>query len=64
MSRATLKDVAERSGVSITTASHVLNEVPGKRIKAQTRERVLRVAEELMYRPNELARGLRQSGAA
>jgi|tagenome__1003787_1003787.scaffolds.fasta_scaffold20877942_2 LacI family transcriptional regulator len=59
MSRATLKDVAELSGVSITTASHVLNEVPGKRIKLQTRERVLRAAKELMYRPNELARGLR-----
>jgi len=59
MSRVTIKDVAERSGVSITTVSHVLNDVPGKRVNPQTRERVLRVAEELLYRPNQLARGLR-----
>lgn len=59
MSRATMKDVAEQSGVSITTVSHVLNEVPGKRVNPQTRQRVLRVAEELLYRPNKLARGLR-----
>src|SRR5689334_9164071 len=59
VARITMKDVAERSGVSITTVSHVLNEVPGKRVNAKTRERVLQVAEELLYRPNPLARGLR-----
>lgn len=59
MSRATMKDVAERSGVSVTTVSHVLNEVPGKRVNPKTRERVLKAAEELLYRPNQLARGLR-----
>ena len=59
MSRATMKDVAERSGVSVTTVSHVLNEVPGKRVNAQTRARVVAAAEELLYRPNQLARGLR-----
>jgi LacI family transcriptional regulator len=57
--RPTIKDVAEQSGVSITTVSHVLNEVPGKRVRQETRERVLRVADELLYRPNRLARGLR-----
>ncbi|HET9647901.1 MAG TPA: LacI family DNA-binding transcriptional regulator [Microlunatus sp.] len=59
MSRTTMKDVAERSGVSVTTVSHVLNEVPGKRVNPDTRRRVLQVAEELLYRPNQLARGLR-----
>jgi LacI family transcriptional regulator, galactose operon repressor len=59
MARATIRDVAERSGVSITTVSHVLNEVAGKRVSAKTRERVLLVAEELRYAPNQLARGLR-----
>jgi LacI family transcriptional regulator len=54
-----MRDVAQRSGVSITTVSHVLNRVPGKRINAQTRSRVLQVADELLYRPNQLARGLR-----
>ena len=57
--RATIKDVAERSGVSITTVSHVLNEVPGKRVSPTTRARVLKAAEELLYSPNRLARGLR-----
>ena len=30
--RAKIRDVAERSGVSIRTVSHVLNDVPGKRV--------------------------------
>jgi LacI family transcriptional regulator len=59
MARATIRDVAKRSGVSITTVSHVLNEVPGKRVSSQTRARVQKVAQELLYTPNQLARGLR-----
>ena len=59
MPRSTIRDVAEQSGVSITTVSHVLNDVPGKRVSPETRERVLKVAEDLRYRPNRLARGLR-----
>ena len=57
--RATIKDVAERSGVSITTVSHVLNDLPGKRVSPATRARVRRAADELLYRPNRLAKGLR-----
>src|SRR5689334_3332666 len=37
---ATIKDVAARAGCSVTTVSHVLNEVPGTRIKESTREKV------------------------
>ena len=59
MTRATIRDVAERSGVSITTVSHVLNDVPGKRVSPKTRKRVLQVADELLYTPNQLARSLR-----
>lgn len=59
MARATLRDVAERSGFSITTVSHVLNDVPGKRIPDSTRERVRAAAVELAYTPNRLAQGLR-----
>lgn len=59
MNRVTLRDVAARAGVSVTTASHVLNEVPGKRILAATRDRVQAAAVELDYRPNRLAQGLR-----
>ena len=55
----TIKDVASLAGVSVTTVSHVLNEVPGKRIHPETRERVKVAAAELSYSPNRLAQGLR-----
>ncbi|MER5210267.1 LacI family DNA-binding transcriptional regulator [Streptomyces sp. NPDC002838] len=54
-----IKDVAAAAGVSATTVSHILNEVEGKRINAETRQRVLEAARELGYAPNTLARGLR-----
>ncbi|MCR3752234.1 LacI family DNA-binding transcriptional regulator [Lentzea californiensis] len=61
MKRIGIKDVAAAAGVSATTVSHILNAVEGKRINAETRATVLRVADELGYRPNKLARGLRTS---
>lgn len=57
--RARLRDVAERAGVSQTTVSLVLNDRPGSGISVETRDRVLRVAREMGYRPNLTARGLR-----
>jgi LacI family transcriptional regulator len=57
--RVRLKDVAERAGVSQTTVSFVLNERPGSGISVETRDRVLRVAREMGYRPNAAARSLR-----
>jgi LacI family transcriptional regulator len=53
----TIRDVARRAGVSLSTVSQVLNGRPGY-ASATTRERVLEVARELGYRPNALARGL------
>ncbi len=55
----TIRDVADAAGFSVTTVSHVLNDVPGKRIAEATRIRIREVAEELNYRPNRLAQGLR-----
>ena len=52
-------DVAARAGVSVTTVSHVLNEVPGKRIRRETRDRVRQAADELGYVLNGVARSLR-----
>ena len=46
---ATLKEVAERAGVSQSTVSRLLND-PSFSIKEETRRRVLRVCEELGYR--------------
>jgi DNA-binding LacI/PurR family transcriptional regulator len=54
---ATIKDVAKASGVCPATVSQVLNN--GSRpVRPETRERVLRLARELNYRPNAVARGL------
>ncbi|MCD6122783.1 MAG: LacI family DNA-binding transcriptional regulator [Spirochaetales bacterium] len=53
-------DVAARAGVSRTTVSFVINNSPGKMISEETRQRVLKAAEELGYEPNEYARGLAQ----
>jgi LacI family transcriptional regulator len=58
-SKVTIRDVAERAGFSTTTVSHVLNNVPGKRIPDSTRTLVKAAADDLGYRPNRLAQGLR-----
>ena len=56
LTRASIRDVAERAGVSITTVSHALS---GKgRLSPSTRERVRQVADELGYEPSVHARGL------
>src|SRR5690349_15114640 len=53
------KDVAALAGVSRTTVSFVLNGVENIAIPDETRERVMRAADELGFRPNALARSLR-----
>lgn len=54
----TIKDVAQRAGVSITTVSYVLN---GKgHISEATRRAVLAAVEELNYHPNAHARHLKK----
>ena len=56
--RVTSKDVAELAGVSRTTVSFVLNNVPGVQISAETRQRVFKAAKELDYVPDAAARAL------
>jgi LacI family transcriptional regulator len=51
-------DVAELAGVSRTTVSFVLNNVPGMRISEETRQHVLEAARKLDYHPNASARRL------
>jgi DNA-binding LacI/PurR family transcriptional regulator len=63
MGRVTLRDVAEASGVSRATVSFVLNDAPDQAISATTRERVRRVAAQLGYVPNGLARALREGAS-
>ena len=52
------RDVAELAGVSRTTVSFVLNDVPGVKISKETRQRVLQAARELNYYPTAAARSL------
>lgn len=55
----TIRDVARHAGVSITTVSYVLNETGT--IGGETRQRVLKAAEELNYHPNGFARKLKKN---
>jgi len=56
----TMRDIALVAGVSQSTVSRVLNDVPTRvPIAPETRERVSAAARKLGYRPNPLARGLR-----
>lgn len=52
------KDVAQLAGVSRTTVSFVLNDVPGVKISEETRQRVLQAARQLNYYPTAAARSL------
>ena len=54
---ASLADISRRAGVSIATASRVLNG-SSHPVSEATRSRVLAAADELGYRPSELARAL------
>jgi DNA-binding LacI/PurR family transcriptional regulator len=53
----TIKTVAEKAGVSPTTASYALNGRPG--VKPETLEKVIQAAKELDYIPNSLAQNFR-----
>ena len=53
---ATLTDVAAAAGVSVSTASKAINDRSD--VAQATRDRVLKVAEELSFAPNPLARSL------
>lgn len=56
-----LKDVAQRAGVSLKTASNVVNDYP--HITPATRARVKAAIEELRYQPNISARQLKHGRA-
>ena len=59
--RVTLKSLAEQLNLSRTTISIVLNDAPQARtISPLTRDRILKAAAALQYRPNFLARSLHQ----
>lgn len=57
MNKVTLKDIAQKLGVTVGTVSHVLNGIDD--ISAPTRERVMKAAKEMGYIPNSSAVSLR-----
>jgi LacI family transcriptional regulator len=57
--RIKLKDVAEKAGVAVNTASTILNRRPNSWASKETEARVFAAAAELGYRPNKTARALR-----
>jgi LacI family transcriptional regulator len=57
--RIRLKDVAERAGVAVNTASTILNRRPNSWASKETEARVFQAARELGYRPSKTARALR-----
>ncbi|GAW92364.1 LacI family DNA-binding transcriptional regulator [Calderihabitans maritimus] len=52
----TIKDIAKRAGVSYSTVSRALNNRP--EVNEKTRREIQKLAEEMGYRPNAIARGL------
>lgn len=57
--RVTLKDLAQRTGVSPTAVSYVLNDrLDRVRVSPDTKERILSVAKEMGYVPKLLARSM------
>lgn len=57
----TMNDVARRAGVSQATVSYVLNGRTEVQITDETKLKIRQAVEELGYRPNAVARGLRSS---
>lgn len=57
----TIKDIARRAGVSVSTASRALNN--NSRISLKTRERIQKLAKDLDYLPNYTAKNLTRGEA-
>lgn len=53
---ATIKDIAKKAGVSVTTVSRALNGYDD--VNEETRKKIKKVAKELSYSPNAVARSL------
>ncbi len=54
---ATIKDIARKLNISVSTVSYALNDGP-RSVPEEVKKRVLQVAQELQYRPNRVARNL------
>lgn len=64
MQKVTSKDVAKAAGVSQSLVSLILNHVPNKKIKQETKDKVYKVAAELGYKVNVNARNMKSKKAS
>ena len=56
---ATLKEIAEICGVTVSTVSNVLNDKP--KVSEEKKQQIMKVVEELGYQPNYFAQGIRKT---
>lgn len=56
----TLKEVAARAGVSVSTVSRIINSADGSFARKETQDRVWAVIKETGYMPNQSARNLKR----
>ena len=59
MADITIKDIAKRCGVSVSTVSRALND--NAEINAETKAMILRVVQEMGFVPNNSARNLKRT---
>ena len=59
MARVTIKDVAQKAEVSITTVSRVLNDKVDEYMRKETKDRILQAIKELNFKPDKRAQSLR-----
>lgn len=59
MKKITMKDIAKAAGVSAATVSYIMNNAEGQTISSETREKVMKAAQELDYVRNVSARSLK-----
>ena len=62
MAKVTIKDVAQKAGVSITTVSRVLNDKVDEYMRKETKDRILQAIKDLNFKPDKRAQSLRGLG--
>ena len=56
--KVTIRDVAKEAGVSVATVSYIMNDRKDVKISAETRKKVLQIANLLDYTPSSAAKSL------
>ena len=59
MAKVTLKNIAEKAGVSVALVSNYINQRPSARMSAETKQKIDNALKELDYHGSAIARSLR-----